>query len=235
MCRSPLKVAEEWFTDNLDEVVIERWKKAVMTKSDESFEDLEDLCSRYSDSINVDLTGFGYRPIHYASAYNNIVAVEYLIEKGAAVDKANAWGYQPLHLCVPKGYSRVAQLLVEEGGSSVVNAQNCYGATALHYAADTGREDIVDLLLSNGANPELTQDLGKTPWKLADDKRLEQADVEANRLTPIVSKLKVAQAPSYNVDNSKLLRSRYDCHGSAELLLRRADAIQITYEQEDLQ
>jgi ankyrin repeat protein len=126
-------------------------------------------------------------------------------------------------------------LLVEKGGSSVVNAQNCYGATALHYAADTGREDIVDLLLSNGANPELTQDLGKTPWKLADDKRLDQADLEANRLTPIVSKLKVALAPSNNVDNSKLLRSRYDCRGSAELLLHRADAIQITYEQEDLQ
>ena len=91
----------------------------------------------------------------------------------------------------------------------MVNAQNCYGATALHYAADTGREDIVDLLLSNGANPELTQDLGKTPWKLADDKRLEQADVEANRFTPIVTKLEVALAPSNNVDNSKLLRSRY--------------------------
>ena len=188
-------------------------------------------------SVQAHPAGFGYTPVHYASAYtcNNNKAVRHLIEKGTAVDEANAWGYQPLHLCVPKGYYSVAQLLVEKGGSSVVNAQNCYGATALHYAADTGREDIVDLLLSNGANPELTQDLGKTPWKLADDKRLDQADLEANRLTPIVSKLKVALAPSNNVDNSKLLRSRYDCRGSAELLLHRADAIQITYEQEDLQ
>lgn len=91
MCRSPLKVAEEWFTDNLDEVVIERWKNAVMTKSDESFEELKDLCRSSKDYINVDLTGFGYRPIHYASAYNNIAAVRHLIVNGAAVDKANAW------------------------------------------------------------------------------------------------------------------------------------------------
>lgn len=90
-----------------------------------------------------------------------------------------------------------------------MNAQNCYGATALHYAADTGREDIVNMLLENGANPELTQDLGKTPWKLAEDKRLEQDNVETNRFTPIVSKLERAQAPSNNVDNSELLRSRY--------------------------
>ena len=120
-----------------------------------SFADLMVLCSSYKDYINVDLTGFGYRPIHYASAYNNIAAVKYLIEKGAAVDKANAWGYQPLHLCVPKGYYSVAKLLVEKGGSSVVNAQNCYGATALHYAADTGREDIVDLLLSNQSSRKI--------------------------------------------------------------------------------
>ena len=62
MCRSLLKVVKEWFTDNLDEVVIERWKNAVMTKSDESFKVLKDLCSNHSDYINVDLTGFGYRP-----------------------------------------------------------------------------------------------------------------------------------------------------------------------------
>ena len=209
MCRSLLKIVKEWFTDNLDEVVIERWKNAVMTKSDESFEALKDLCSNHSDYINVDLTGFGYRPIHYASAYNNIAAVEHLIENGAAVDKANAWGYQPLHLCIPKGYSRVAKLLIDKGGSSVVNAQNCYGATAIHYAADTGREDIVDMLLSNGANPLLTQDLGKTPWKLADDKRLEQADVENNIFRPIALKLERAQVPSNNVDSSNLQRSRY--------------------------
>ena len=104
--------------------MIVRWKKAVMTKSDESFADLMVLCSRYSDYINVDLTGFGYTPVHYASAYtcNNNKAVRHLIEKGATVDKANAWGYQPLHLCVPKGYYSVAKLLVEKGGSSVVNA-----------------------------------------------------------------------------------------------------------------
>jgi hypothetical protein len=48
--------------------MIVRWKKAVMTKSDESFADLMVLCSRYSDYINVDLTGFGYRPIQLGSA-----------------------------------------------------------------------------------------------------------------------------------------------------------------------
>jgi ankyrin repeat protein len=61
---------------------------------------------------------------YYASSYNNIAAVRHLIEKGGAVDKVNAWGYQPLHLCVPKGYFKLEEILIDKGGSSDVNAQN---------------------------------------------------------------------------------------------------------------
>lgn len=50
-----------------------------------------------------------------------------------------------------------------------VNAKDQYEMTALHYAAGRGYTDIVKLLLSHGADPDLLDDMGRTPlaWAIS--------------------------------------------------------------------
>lgn len=51
----------------------------------------------------------------------------------------------------------------EEFCGSLNNKATFLGFTALHYATLVDNFDIVKLLISNGANPTLQNDLGHTP------------------------------------------------------------------------
>ena len=48
-----------------------------------------------------------------------------------------------------------------------VNVQNDLGNTALHYAAQTGATRIVEFLVSNGAQVEVYNYVGRTPLDVA--------------------------------------------------------------------
>ena len=44
-----------------------------------------------------------------------------------------------------------------------MNAQDMYGNTALHYACDKGRKNVVEFLLENGADSNVADHRGNTP------------------------------------------------------------------------
>ena len=48
-----------------------------------------------------------------------------------------------------------------------VNAQNDYNQTPLHAAAYNGHDEVVKLLIDNGANPNLMDKDGNTPYVAA--------------------------------------------------------------------
>lgn len=81
----------------------------------------------------------------------------------AAVPAAAAGG--PLVDAVKRrDAAEVRALLADKVG---VNDREGDGATALHWAVDTGDAELVDLLLAAGATPGLANDLGVTPLHLA--------------------------------------------------------------------
>ena len=56
-------------------------------------------------------------------------------------------------------------LLLQRGAK--INSRGFEGHTALHEAAFFNRLEMAELLLSNGADPNLKDDAGKTPMDLA--------------------------------------------------------------------
>jgi hypothetical protein len=64
-------------------------------------------------------------------------------------------------------FSRTSQALLSY--NSRVNCQDVLGNTPLHYAAENGDEDVIDLLLSVGCETALENKQGKTPLQILPD------------------------------------------------------------------
>ncbi len=114
-------------------------------------------------SLARSVSGDGWTPLHLAAGFGGPEAARLLIEHGAHVHQQshNPMRNQPLHACA--ALSRIpatASLLIECGAD--VNATQASGFTALHQAAASGSEDLVELLLQAGADPALTCGQGKT-------------------------------------------------------------------------
>eukprot|EP00903_Cladosiphon_okamuranus_P012808 g11970.t1 len=108
----------------------------------------------------------GLTALHHASTSNSVRVIDVLIEAGAEVE-APLYGSRvtPLHLAASKGCLAAVSALLRHGAH--VGSQTAQGATPLHYAAaNAGRAgiaDVVDLLLKQGADEEITNDMGQTP------------------------------------------------------------------------
>ncbi|XP_063699423.1 poly [ADP-ribose] polymerase tankyrase [Culicoides brevitarsis] len=98
-----------------------------------------------------DLDGRHSSPLHFAAGYNRIAVVEYLLENGADVSKADKGGLFPLHNAASYGHYEVTELLIKYGAD--VNVADLWKFTPLHEAAAKGKYDIVKLLLKHGADP----------------------------------------------------------------------------------
>ncbi|KAJ8109258.1 hypothetical protein ONZ43_g6183 [Nemania bipapillata] len=88
-----------------------------------------------------------------------------LRQHGADLEVHDQIGRTPLLWAATNSNLELAKFLLEHGAD--VTAANNRGRTALHLSAESKdeahRDDMVKLLLSNGANPEATSDGGWTP------------------------------------------------------------------------
>lgn len=87
--------------------------------------------------------------------------VETLIQQGADVNaqiKHNSLTYTPLYAAVLTGDAKLVQLLLDAGAQESINAtvMGTDSPTALHTAIRRNMPVMVELLLSKGANPDLT-------------------------------------------------------------------------------
>lgn len=111
-----------------------------------------------------DLDGRHSSPLHFAAGYNRITVVEFLLENGADVSKADKGGLFPLHNAASYGHYEVTELLIKYGAN--VNVSDLWKFTPLHEAAAKGKYDIVKLLLKHGADPTKKNRDGATPLDL---------------------------------------------------------------------
>src|SRR6266576_1832720 len=87
----------------------------------------------------------------YIAAANGLAKVtELLIKKGADVNKANQYGWAPLHCAAADGRTEIVKALIEKGAN--VSAVHQNGTTPLHFAAAEGHTEIVKALIEKGAN-----------------------------------------------------------------------------------
>lgn len=108
----------------------------------------------------------GYTALVLASYNGQQSTTALLLEHGAAVDGAHdAQGNTALMGVCFKGYLPIARLLIDAGAA--VNRRNSVGQTALMMAALFDQGEIIDLLLANGADAEVTDAAGNTVQSLA--------------------------------------------------------------------
>ena len=94
----------------------------------------------------------GYTPLMYAALDpgHGLECVNFLIQKGADVNKAHKTGDTPLICAAEGGNSQCMRVLIEQGAD--VNHTNDYGYSALWHAVFKGQSVCTEMLLEAGAD-----------------------------------------------------------------------------------
>jgi ankyrin repeat protein len=127
---------------------------------------LDILLGAGADINHTDRSGF--TSVHLAALQGFEDVVESLITRKASLTIIKGFIGAPLHCAVLKQFFRIIYMLLNAqdkyGNAGVnVNAVDGNGDTALHLAVHASRADIIQLLLSHGANPNIRNVRGFTP------------------------------------------------------------------------
>ncbi len=117
----------------------------------------------------------GMTALHYAALKGKTRAVKFLIARGADVNVADPSGDTPLHLAAGGGHADVADILLSKGADINALGEH-YRYTPLNTALRAmemrhGRvntRDVVRLLISRGADPNIRDVSKMTPLKIAE-------------------------------------------------------------------
>jgi uncharacterized protein len=88
----------------------------------------------------------------YAARVGDLASAKLLVDAGAHVDDADAWGVSAVTLAAHSGFAEVVEFLLEKGADP--NAAGP-GFTGLHEAIMRRDEKMVSALLAHGADPNL--------------------------------------------------------------------------------
>ena len=149
-----------------------------------------------ADIHQIDL--YGQTGLHRAIELERLPVMECLLSNGANVNVADNEGNSALHIAAMVGNSEAVQLLLEYKAD--IHQVDFYGQTALHLAIekrDLRRSlQVMNCLLSNGANPNVTDDDGVSPLATATFLCSQDPDAAVIRLLTDVIKLLM----KYNAD-----------------------------------
>ncbi|KAL8856097.1 MAG: hypothetical protein Q9178_007292 [Gyalolechia marmorata] len=96
---------------------------------------------------------FGTTPLHIAAGQGHTDVVELLLKHGADLDATDDDGHKAFFRAVREGHAKVIKVLLEHG-SKVSESPEKNGVTALFISVFFNQEDVVRLLLENGADAE---------------------------------------------------------------------------------
>jgi len=101
---------------------------------------IKDYVEKQGVSVNI-VDSNQRTPAHWASDYNQVEALQYLIGKGAKIDQPDRYGITPLLAAVYEGHKGAVELLVNKGAK--LNVKGPDGKTALEAAE---KDDIKKIL-----------------------------------------------------------------------------------------
>lgn len=102
---------------------------------------------------------------------NTAIAAELITNQNMDVDMKNSNGYTALHLaCMNGKVDTVAELLLLKANRDI--AGGAWDSTPLHWACIVGNDKIIKLLLEKGADPNIIDQTGKTPFQFIKDASL---------------------------------------------------------------
>lgn len=90
-----------------------------------------------------DLEGRNSTPLHFASGYNRIAIVEFLLEHGAEVHASDKGGLVPIHNACSYGHYEVTELLIKYGAN--VNIADLWKFTPLHEGLFTDLCSLIEI------------------------------------------------------------------------------------------
>jgi len=105
-------------------------------------------------------------PLHAAVRHGQFEMAKNLVASGAKINVYNFEGQTPLHCAIQSGDPEIVEYLIDEGAFINV-AEQKQGSTELHLAVAMGYTDITTILVENGADPDATDNCGKTPLDYA--------------------------------------------------------------------
>jgi ankyrin repeat protein len=141
-------------------------------------EELQDLVVNDPESVNAK-TKFG-TPLCYAAMNRQQEVVRFLLSKGADVTAEGPFG-TPLHCAAYRGDVTSATMLLDAGSDVNAGAKWIARRTPLHCAADGGSVEVVIFLLQRGADPDVEDEAGQTPLRLALGRNTEAVLRDASR------------------------------------------------------
>lgn len=124
------------------------------------------------------MTHFGWVPFHCAASRGKTDVVELYLQLGMPVNTVTAVKQKTaLHLAAYAGMARTVRMLCTNGAS--VDHQSYKGETALHLATRNFKPEIVELLLSLGANKFVINKDGFTPQDIL--RNLKNGGIESQK------------------------------------------------------
>ncbi|WVZ64421.1 hypothetical protein U9M48_013933, partial [Paspalum notatum var. saurae] len=114
-----------------------------------------DTCPRLVEKLGFDVNiptndGSGKTPLSCSVSCGKVIAVRYLLDKGADLNKQDVMGFAPLHYAAKQGYDEIARLLLSRGANVDLNSSE---GTPLHVAAAHGKFGVMQILLEHHADP----------------------------------------------------------------------------------
>ncbi|MFE7355011.1 ankyrin repeat domain-containing protein [Streptomyces sp. NPDC057543] len=109
----------------------------------------------------------GRSPLHYAALEGDLQEITHLLEQGVDPNIPDKKGFTALHFAAQQWQVQAAEMLLN--GGAEVDPRNKYGNTPLMVATHSsqGRDDLIELLRSRGADPFAETSDGRTPFGLA--------------------------------------------------------------------
>lgn len=110
-------------------------------------------------------------PLHLAAVKGFDKLEALLVEKGSPLDSRDTFESTPLIAAVIEGQTRVVELLaesVEKQNKDLLNLMDYDGDTALHWACAKGDIESTQCLVAKGADLEIRNTAGESPWNLAE-------------------------------------------------------------------
>jgi ankyrin repeat protein len=109
----------------------------------------------------------GHTALNHAVLHGSEEMVTFLLSKGAQASSRSSGGGTALMDACSRGKLSMVQMLLQHMGGEGLEMADSRGATALHYAARGGHDDVVSFLLSKGAQANKKDDQGKMPFMWA--------------------------------------------------------------------